>query len=161
MTNTKHLSTTLLVTALILLPIAIWAEQVDSKVWYNRLAIPEFEPKPNKHTPRHADGTILPPIIKKDLRLTPNNNPVLLTAVTHIAPGATVTVDPGTNFYAHEFARLIVEGTLNLNGTLANPITLTSNEVHPLNQTWGGLVVTNTGRANITHAKFRYSSPAI
>ena len=157
----KYLSTALLVVAFILLPIAIWAEQADSKVWYNRLAIPEFEPGPNRHTPRHADGTILPPIIRKNLRLTLNDNPVLLTATTRIIPGVTVTADPGTDFYAYEFAQLIVEGTLSLSGTPTNPITLTSNEVHPLNQTWGGIVITNTGQANITHTKFRYGSPAI
>ncbi len=157
----RHLSTALLITFILLLPIFIWAERTNAEVWQNRLAIPSFENEPNRHTPVHFAGTFLPPTINHDLTLTSTDNPILLTTTTRIAPNATLTLKPGTTIYAHEFASLIIAGQLIAQGSAKQPIQFISNETHPLNQTWGGITVTENGQTNITQALFRHASPAL
>ncbi|MFH1354235.1 MAG: hypothetical protein ABIH36_03010 [bacterium] len=157
----KDLSTGLLVCALILLPLIAWSEARDLKSWNNRLVIPYLTSQPDRHTQKHTAGTTLPPVINEDLILTPANNPVLLTATTRINAGATLSLSPGTAIYAHEFSGIIIEGKLVAQGLKDEPILFTSNELHPLNQTWNGLIVTGEGQATITHAIFHYASPAL
>ena len=156
----KDLSTTIIIAALLLLPLAIWSETADFEVWNNRLVIPTLTPEPNRHTPRNDAGTFLPPVIEESLTLTPADNPILLTTTTRISPNATVILTPGTAVYAHEFAGLIVAGHLVAEGTAAQPIQFISNEVHPLNQTWSGITVTKDGQLTITHADLHQASPA-
>ncbi len=155
----NDLSTTIIIAALLLLPLAVWSETADFEVWNNRLVIPILTPEPNRHTPRNDAGTFLPPIIKENLTLTPADNPILLTTTTRISPNATVILTPGTTVYAHEFAGLIVAGHLIAAGTTAQPVQFTSNEVHPLNQTWSGLTAAAGGQLTITHTNFHYASP--
>jgi len=156
----KDLSTTIIITALLLLPLAVWSETADFEVWNNRLAIPTLIPEPSRHTPHYSTGTFLPPIIKESLTLTPADNPILLTTTTRVSPNVTVTLTAGTAVYAHEFAGFIVAGHLVAEGTTAQPIQFISNEVHPLNQTWSGITVTKDGQLTITHADLHHASPA-
>lgn len=157
----RDLSTTLLLSALLLLSLAIWAETANSKVWNSRLVFPDLITEPRRHTPQHTTGTFLPSSIAQDLTLTPADNPILLTATTRIAPRVTLTLSPGTTVYAHEFAGLTVLGQLIIGSPSNQPVLLTSNELHPLNQTWSGITVTEGGGATITNAVFRYASPAL
>lgn len=157
----KTISSLALVAALLLLPIAIWAESTDGKTWQNRLYLPILEPEPNRHTPIHTTGTFLPPTINRNIKLGPQDNPILLTTTTRIPAHITVTVSAGTTIYAHEFAQLIVDGKLIIRGTATKPVQLTTNEEHPLNQTWSGISVTASGQATIKHAAIRHASPAI
>lgn len=156
----KDLSTAVIIAALLLLPLAVWGETADLKVWNNRLVIPTLTPEPNRHTPRHVAGTFLPPVITENITLTPADNPVLLTTTTRIVPDVTVILTAGTAVYAHEFAGFVVAGHLIAAGTPARPIQFSSNEVHPLNQTWSGLTAAWGGKLTITHANFRHASPA-
>lgn len=156
----KDLSTTIIIAALLLLPLAVWSETADFEVWNNRLAIPTLTPEPNRHTPHYSAGTFLPPIIKESLTLTPADNPILLTTTTRVSPNVTVTLTAGTAVYAHEFAGLIVAGRLIAAGTAAQPIQFASNEVHPLNQTWSGITATKDGQLTITHTNLHHASPA-
>jgi hypothetical protein len=157
----KHLSTALLGCVLLLIPLAVWTEHESPKVWQNRLVWPEFSLEPNRHTPRHTDGTFLPPVITANRTLAENDSPVLLTGTTRIPTGVTLTIAAGTTVYAHEFATLVVDGTIVLEGSTAHPVVLTTNELHPENQVWGGITVTKTGRARIAHAVIRAATPAI
>lgn len=157
----KDLSTTLLIITLLLLPLTVWGETGNSKTWNNRLVIPYLITEPSRHTPLHTTGTFLPPTIDHDLTLTPADNPVLLTAVTRIDPNATLNLAPGTIVYAHEFAGIEVAGKLVVQGTDQQPVLFTSNELHPLNQTWSGITVTKEGQATIAHAIFHHASPAL
>lgn len=157
----RNLSTVLLIGFILLLPLLAWAEHTNAEIWQNRLAIPFFKDQPNRHTPAHSIGTFLPPTINRDLTLTPTDNPVLLTTTTRIAPGTTLTLTPGTKIYAHEFASLTVAGQLIAQGSTKQPINFFSNEVHPLNQTWGGIIISENGQATIAQVTFQHASPAL
>ncbi|HLD26016.1 MAG TPA: hypothetical protein VJC05_03170 [Candidatus Andersenbacteria bacterium] len=157
----KQLSTVIFTITLLGLPLALWAEHADSRVWNQRLAIPTFEPEPARHTPREITGTYLPPIITSDRTLTAEGSPYLLTTTTRVAPGATLTVNAGTAILTHEFASLTIEGTLRADGTREAPVLFASNEAHPLNQTWAGLQVAAGGRATMSHITLTAASPAI
>ncbi|MBI4022451.1 MAG: hypothetical protein HY372_03765 [Candidatus Andersenbacteria bacterium] len=157
----QHLSTVVLMAALLAAPLAYAAEQTAFTTWHNRLIIPEFEPLPPRHTPRYADGTFVPPIITQDLQLTADNNPVLLAFAIYIPPHITVTIGPGTTLYAHEFAQLNVAGSLIINGAASHPVVFDTNETHPLNQVWGGVSLVAGGEAIINHARFRHATPAL
>lgn len=157
----QHLSTVVLIVALLAAPLAYIAEQTAFTTWHSRLIIPELEPLPPRHTPRYADGTIVPPVITQDLQLTALDNPVLLAFTTHIPPHVTVTIGPGTMLYAHEFTQLNVAGSLILNGTASQPVAFDTNELHPLNQTWGGISIVEGGEVIINHARLMHATPAL
>jgi len=157
----KDLSTALLIGALILLPLTIWGETSSLRNWNNRLAIPYLTSQPDRHTSKHTTGTVLPSVISEDLSLAPVNNPVLLTTTTRTNAGITLKLAPGTTIYAHEFSGIIIEGRLSVQGTKEQPVLFTSNEIHPLNQTWSGITITKGAQATITHATFHYASPTL
>lgn len=157
----RPLSSLLLIAALLLLIVAIWVERREPITWQLRLALPFFTQEPNRHSPQHASGTFLPPIIPNDLELTPADNPVLLTNTTRIPVGVTVTIAPGTNIFAHEFGQLLVAGQLLINGSQTQPVTLTSNEQHPENRVWSGIIFQAGSLGKITYAIFRHASPAV
>lgn len=157
----RHLSTIALTAALLAAPLAVVAEHADFKTWHDRLVFPELEPEPSRHTPRFADGTLLPPTITANLELTAADNPVLLPFTTLIPAHVTVTVGPGTALYAHEFASLSVAGRLLVNGTVSQPVTFTTNELHPLNQVWSGVIVTDGGQATLAHTRLQHGTPTI
>jgi len=156
-----HGSAILITVALLLIPAAIWAEQTNLKVWQNELVAPITTPEPNRHTPQFTDGAILPPVINKDLTLSPTDNPVILAFNTIVSNGTTLTILPGTNIFTHEFTTLTIAGQLDIVGTNTQPVTISSNEVHPLNQTWGGIIVTAPGQADISYLTSSQGSPAI
>jgi hypothetical protein len=154
-------STIALMLVCAVLPVAAWVEQQEPTMWTKSLIAPFLDPEPNRHTPQHSQGTFLPPLIAKDTTLTPSHNPVLLTTSTRIAPGATLTLAPGTTVFAHEFAQLIVEGTLRIAGESTAPVTFTTNELHPTNRTWSGILFAPGSAGTIQHATIRYGSPAL
>lgn len=157
----KRLSTTLFIISLMLLPLAIVFENQAFSTWSKRLAIPELESLPNRHTPKHFTGTFLPPLINKNTTLSVDDNPIILTSKTHVQPGTTLTLKPGTHLYANENASLSISGQLIAKGFQNQPILFSSNEKHPLNQTWLGISVMSGGAATIEHTFFEDASPAI
>lgn len=157
----ERLAPALLVLSLLLIPVAMRGERLSAAAWRERLVQPDFIAEPNRHTPRHSQGTYLPARITHDTHLTPADNPILVAGTTHIPAGITVTVDPGTTLFAHEFSRLTVAGTLVLRGTAAAPIVLQSNEAHPDNQIWYGLTFQPGSRADIRHTRIVQASPAV
>lgn len=157
----KRLSTTLFIVALMLLPAASVFESQAFSTWNKRLAIPEFESRPNRHTPKYFVGTFLPSKIYKDTTLSADNNPIIITSKTDVQTGITLTLEPGTLLYANENAGLSISGHLIAKGTQNKPIRFSSNEEHPLNQTWLGISVVSNGIATIEHIIIEDASPAI
>lgn len=158
-TRLPHLS--LLVVALFTAPLlAIWAERTVPTVWQQSLLEPFFfESEVDRHTPLISEGTYLPPRITKDTTL--NEGPILIAHDTQIEKGATLTVAPGTRLLFHEFAALTVQGSLRLLGTAEQPITLESNEAHPSNQQWGGVIFLPGSDGIVTYTTVSYGLPAI
>lgn len=157
----KTISSLLLSLAILALPAAAWFEKTERKVWENRLIIPELIYEPHRHTPLITNGTYLPSSLNKDTVFTLEHSPLILTKKTRIAPGTTVTLNPGIAVYAHEFSGLEVEGALIANGTPDAQIVFASNEQHPLNQTWNGIAFAAGSLGQISHARIKQSDPAI
>ena len=126
----------------ICLAISVIAGIAEGKInptWTSRLYLPDFSQNTNRHTPLQTQGQYLPPVINKDTTVSPENGPIILKSITHVNPGTTLTLAPGTVIYAHEYAGITVAGTLNAVGTESKPITLISNEAHLLNKVWAGI----------------------
>lgn len=156
------LSTIAITAGLILLiPLAIAAERADFNTWQSRLALPEFRDGVHRHTPLHAIGTVLPPTITANLTLTAADNPIVLVRETIISPGVTLTLEDGANVFAHEFAQLTVHGTLHVRGTPKQSIELTTNELHPDNKVWNGIVAAPTAVVTLAHTTIRYAAPGL
>lgn len=151
----------LLIIALLLIPLAIVAERADVSTWQSRLVLPRFITEPDRHTPIHATGTVVPPIVTTNLTLTPADNPVILVRETVIPAGVTVTLAAGTQLFAHEFSTLRVDGELVIRGTANQPVTLATNEQHPDNKIWNGIILSSGARANLTHAQIHDAVPAL
>lgn len=144
-----------------LLPLFFLVERYAGTTWQGRLALSEIVPLVNRHTPVVTSGVFLPPVIRHDLALTDQRTPVLLTGLTRIPAGVTVTLGPGVQVYAHEFAAITIEGSLIIEGTPAQPVVFTTNEAHPANQLWGGLLFMSGSHGNLTNTTIRLASPAV
>lgn len=157
----RHLPTLLITLTLLLVPIAIVIEHQFPADWQSRLYLPEFIVPPDYHTPLFTSGTTLPPVIRENMILTADQNPFLLTSATHINPSVTVTIQAGVTIFAAENASLIVNGRLIAHGTNALPITFQSNEKHPLNQTWLGVIAEPQSSVSLQHVSISDASPAV
>lgn len=136
-------------------------ERAETRTWNERLVWPRFSEEPNRHTPRFATGTFLPPVISQDLTLGPADNPIILSKKTVVTPETTLTLAAGAQLFAHEFAELHLDGKLEASGTPANPIVFTSNELHPANQHWAGLTFHPASQGVLAHIVIKHASPAI
>ena len=63
------------------------------------------------------------PQFTADTRLTANK-PYVIFDTLYVAPGATLTIEPGTTLYFHDKAAMRIDGTLNACGTQSKPIHL-------------------------------------
>lgn len=155
--------TSALVVAVLLVvavPVAVWLQQ-QGNVWTDRLWLPNLLNEPPRHSLLYTNGTFLPPVITKDTHLTPADGPVLLPNHTQIPAGVTLIIEPGTNIYVHEFAQLEVTGTMRARGTATAPITFSSNEQNPVNQTWGGIIFLPGSHGELTYTTLHDGSPNI
>lgn len=157
----KSLPTVLFLAGLVLIPAAVAFERLEPETWQSRLVFFPGKDEINRHTPLQTDGAFLPPRLERDLTFTPEHNPIILPSRTEVAPNTTVTFTPGTHLYAHEFSELAVLGTLRMQGAQTKPITLTTNERHPQNQLWNGIIIEPGGQAEIAYTHFEYASPAL
>ena len=157
----KHLSTAIITIALLSTPLAIWLEKNNYSIWNNQLVLHELQPEPNRHTLVRSEGKYLPRIIEQNLTLSSSEGPFLISGTINIQPTATLTIEPGTQILAHEFGQIINQGVLVINGTKQQPVTISTNELHPLNQTWSGIVSTPQSTTSITNAHIQHASPAI
>ena len=88
-----------------------------------------------------------------------------------VDPGCTLTLPAGTELFFHDKARMVIHGTLLVNGTAEKPVTMTGDRTgnvaaqipyEVMSGQWGGLYFTDTSRGNrITHASIRNSEYGI
>lgn len=155
------LSSLLLTLGLLAVPLLIQVEREAPHTWQQRLILPLFEEEVARHTPRHVTGTFLPATIATSRTLTAADNPIIVTGPTRIAPGAVLTLAPGTQLFFHEFGSLVVAGDLVATGTAGQPISFLTNEQHPLNQVWGGITFTGKSVSRLAHVRIEDASPGI
>ncbi|MDX6587303.1 MAG: hypothetical protein QOI31_1776 [Solirubrobacterales bacterium] len=103
-----------------------------------------------------SSATALPSTISSNTTLTSTGSPYTGGTVT-VASGVTLTVDPGVTV---KVSTLTVNGTLDVNGTGANPAVFTSSSNSAPGQ-WNGITLTNSGSSNLDHAEVRYAKTAI
>lgn len=77
---------------------------------------------------------------------------------TIVASGATLTISPGADLRFVPGRELIVDGTLNAAGTLAQRVVFGSVEQIPHKGDWYGVVVRAGGVMNIAHARIEHST---
>lgn len=160
--QSNHTSSTILAIAIILLiPLAMWVEREENFTWASRLIFPSFTQEPNRHTPIISEGTFLPPTMSGNLTISDKQNPVILSGITTIPAGSSLTISKGVVIYAHEYAAFIVEGSLHIQGTPVDQVRITTNEKHPVNQVWAGIITKAQGNTTIEHARIAFASPAI
>ncbi len=158
----QRIMASLLISALALvIPFAGHFERIASATWTSRLGLPSFLEETPRHTSLFSTGEYLPPEITRDLILTPQMGPLLVAGRTRVAPGATLTLQPGTKLYFSEFATLSIEGALSIKGSAGAPVELLSNEQHPLNQIWGGVIFMPGSRGEIQQAHIAQAAPGI
>ena len=88
-----------------------------------------------------------------------------------VEPEATLTIPAGTELYFHDDARILVHGTLHVDGTPEHPVSMTGNRTgfvaasipyEIMSGQWRGIEFTNTSKDNrITHATIRNSAAGL
>ena len=96
------------------------------------------------------------PQFTADTRLTANK-PYVIFDTLYVAPGATLTIEPGTTLYFHDKAAMRIDGTLNACGTQSKPIHLRGDRTDYLfdganydlmTAQWGGIDFTPSSTGN-------------
>lgn len=157
----QRASSVILIVALILIPSIWWLERAQPDLWKERLFLPNLEEVTNKHTPLFSTGRRLPATVAANLTLSPQDNPVIIEGATTIPAGVTLTIQPGTHIYAAEFGQLHVNGKILAQGTPEKEITFATNEVHPLNTTWNGIVLAGNSESAFEYVYITNASPGI
>lgn len=146
--------------ALICIPTAIWFEKEERTTWYSRLFSPDSTFEEPLHEPAVTDGIYLPPVIQRNTTLS-GESPILIAGTVTVPKNVTLTLEPGSMVYIHEFGSLVVEGNLQAVGTLNEPIKITSNEKNTRNRNWSGVAFKSGSTGTIANTTIRYGSPAI
>ncbi len=99
--------------------------------------------------------------IIQNMVLTKANSPVSISGDTYVFPGVTLTISEGVTVQTDANAGLFVKGTLNVNGTEAEPVLFTTSS--PTLEQWGGIGIKNLdgGKASINWAIIEYAATGI
>ena len=83
------------------------------------------------------------------------NRPYIIFDTVSVAPGCILTIEKGTKVYGYNSAFFIVRGTLIVKGTNAEPVVFEGvrreNYYADVPGQWGGILIMNTGNAEINH----------
>ncbi len=110
-------------------------------------------------------------VISEDSVIHQDQSPCVIQGILTILSGITLSIDPGVVIkFASHGSRLIIQGTLNANGTASQPIYFTSLKddsvggdtngdgatSQPAPQDWRDIVIDPTGTANLVHSVIRF-----
>ena len=87
---------------------------------------------------------------------TLGGSPYVATCDVTVAAGCSLTVDAGVEVRFVAAAGLVIDGSLNVNGTAANAVVFQSSAV-PHAGSWDGLRLQGSGQATIDHAAVSYA----
>ncbi|SDE50407.1 hypothetical protein [Pedobacter soli] len=101
-----------------------------------------------------------------------NSNAVWVKALPYIINGtltvksaSTLTMQPGTKIYFHKDANLNIEGSLNVNGTISEPVIFCSDRLEKIYDDepgqWKGIFIKRNGNGLIKHAIIKNASVGI
>jgi predicted outer membrane repeat protein len=128
--------------------------------------IPNTTPTPpvlSSPTRNNTANTTVSTDISTNTTWTTGGSPYEVTNSITVQNGVTLTIDPGVQVLFHPSAQLRIEGTLDSQGTNANPILLTSNAVTQAPGNWIGVLIRNPvgGTAIIDYTTIEYASSAV
>jgi len=161
-TNLKYSTSSLLIAlALIATPLLVWGERAMGSQWTQRLILPFLVEEPNRHTLIVTEGRVLPLRIEENATLSADHGPYIINSQTVVGKKATLTIEPGTTLLAQEFATLIIDGELIINGTNEKPVLFSTNEAHPDNQVWGGIIFSHESQGQVTETRIDHAAPGL
>lgn len=101
---------------------------------------------------RYTEGTTLRGDLSEQT-LTPAGSLYLLEGTVRVPPNTTVRIAPETRIAAADGARMVVEGTLDVDRA-----TFTNNHLHPDRRLWHGLVAERGGTITLRNSSIAYAS---
>ncbi len=91
--------------------------------------------------------------------------PYIINGTLTVKNGSTLTMQPGTKIYFHKDANLNVEGNLNVNGTVSEPVMFCSDRLEKIYDDepgqWKGIFIKRNGNGLIKHAIIKNASVGI
>ncbi|HSX24759.1 MAG TPA: hypothetical protein VLG69_02230 [Candidatus Andersenbacteria bacterium] len=113
------------------------------------------------HTPVFTEGTALQHRITTDTTVGPEQGTIIINSLITVAPGAVLTILPGTTLAVSEFGGISVFGSLHAIGTPDKEITFITNEQNEVNKHWVGILLQNGSNSDIQYVSIHHASPAI
>jgi len=117
-------------------------DSADSDYWNASVDFKGFLDSPNGNS-APVSGIYLPPEITTDTVLTAGT-PYIALGDLFVRANATLTIDANAILQFGSGMNVVVEGTLIVNGTKANPVIFTSQLAAPAAQDWGGIYIAST-----------------
>ena len=97
-----------------------------------------------------ADVTFVESDVTTDTTWTPGDGPYRIIQDTEVAPGATLTVEPGTRVELAQDITVTVSGSLRTDGTAARPVTITQPDGVAADRRWDSIEYTGTAGSSLT-----------
>jgi hypothetical protein len=98
---------------------------------------------------RQSDTTFVESDVTADTTWTPDGGPYRIVRDVHVAPGATLTILPGTDVQLAEQITLSVDGSLYANGTDARPVTFSRTDGAASDRRWASIRYNGTGTSRL------------